>query len=784
MPTEATNPVSADDHAATKSNSNSDAKSSTETKKRFNPRRRNNKASGADNTPLSSTTNPPMDDTAVATDTAKTATDTATDTAKTATATATDTDIVDDHVAKKQARRQRRGPPKVTTNPTTTTNTPADTNTQPTTTTAAADVKKPAKQPAIPMDATNENDNATRNGNGNPAGVETKKQARRQRRPPKTKPNPDVVLTNPNVVLDKPMADVVMEEPVVAVQDAAMDSKTRRRQKRRGQQHPSETMEDAADATAATATDFQEDYKPSDDAVTVAPKRKPRQRRRAGKPSAVDSSEPTTNNNAKDDVAMETTDEEDKMDATEQPPTGTPTNPRQRRRGKRMLASAAAGSTAGVVAAESAPETTTDDEAIIKPRINRRQKRRAAARNVAKDKDKDDDAMDTTEEEPKGSPRKRNQKLFIRTRLGDLWTTDAATKANFRTSNNDEDELNVTFRNATEVENVYLCWMDSKGTPQNYDPLPPLESHEEKVSTTVGHVFCYAVCKDVEQCKQDKTVDTILAAYRPRVPNKDVWEYQIVTLVESTQEDATAPPSYTVLVKTAEFPKVPVDSTQKHYDSMVLGGWPVRVEPGCWEDATCKQKYEEGLAAVCKYLPEHAREALVKTTPIYINLQLTYGPSIRGTHMCFHPYVEWLVEMGCSPEKQGSVEVYQCVENLQDVDDWGVGGSFLHEICHAYHFKSLEGGYENAEIAECYQLAMKEKLYEKVSFHGGNGKPAKAYACTDPMEYFAELSVAFLGGLDSEQEYNKWFPYNRSQVKEHDPRMYELLKKLWEVECD
>jgi hypothetical protein len=311
-----------------------------------------------------------------------------------------------------------------------------------------------------------------------------------------------------------------------------------------------------------------------------------------------------------------------------------------------------------------------------------------------------------------------------------------------------------------------------------------LESNEEKIGTYVGHVFCFAVCKDLEQCKQDKTVDTILAAYRPRVPNKDVWEYQIVTLVESKQEDVNAPPSYTLLVKTAELPKVPVDSTTKHYDSMVLGGWPVHVEPGCWKDAACKQKYEDGLAALCKYLPEHAREELVKTTPIYINLQLTYGPSIQGTHMCFHPDVEWLVEMGCSPEKQGCVEVYQCVENLEDMDDWGVGGSFLHEICHAYHFKCIAGGYENKEIVECYQLAMTDKLYEKVFFHGGTDKPAKAYACTDPMEYFAELSVAFLGGLDREQEFNKWFPYNRLQVKEHDPRMYELLKKLWKVECD
>jgi hypothetical protein len=51
------------------------------------------------------------------------------------------------------------------------------------------------------------------------------------------------------------------------------------------------------------------------------------------------------------------------------------------------------------------------------------------------------------------------------------------------------------------------------------------------------------------------------------------------------------------------------------------------------------------------------------------------------------------------------------------------------------------------------------------------------------MEYFAELSAAFLGGLDKDEEYNKWFPFNRAQLKEHDPRAYELLQQVWKVNC-
>ena len=62
----------------------------------------------------------------------------------------------------------------------------------------------------------------------------------------------------------------------------------------------------------------------------------------------------------------------------------------------------------------------------------------------------------------------------------------------------------------------------------------------------------------------------------------------------------------------------------------------------------------------------------------------------------------------------------------------------------------------------------------------------KAYAWTDAMEYFAELSAAFLGQPDmhSDEEFNKWYPFNRRHVKEHDPRAYKLLKKLWKVSDD
>jgi Mlc titration factor MtfA (ptsG expression regulator) len=99
----------------------------------------------------------------------------------------------------------------------------------------------------------------------------------------------------------------------------------------------------------------------------------------------------------------------------------------------------------------------------------------------------------------------------------------------------------------------------------------------------------------------------------------------------------------------------------------------------------------------------------------------------------------------------------------------------LHELAHAYHHKFLPGGFENSELKAAYQDALKTKCYESVLKIANTEE--KAYATTNPMEYFAETSEAFFGT-------NDFFPFVRSELRRHDPKGYQLLKKLWGEQSD
>jgi hypothetical protein len=139
--------------------------------------------------------------------------------------------------------------------------------------------------------------------------------------------------------------------------------------------------------------------------------------------------------------------------------------------------------------------------------------------------------------------------------------------------------------------------------------------------------------------------------------------------------------------------------------------------------------------------------------------------------MCYHPDSRWLREHGMNPEKAGAVEV----ANARSFLKWTIAQPWmvLHELAHGYHHQFLDKGYDNADVLETFHAAKEARKYESVLRI--QGRRERHYALTNQMEYFAEASEAYFGT-------NDFYPYVRSELREHDPVFEKLLATLWSGE--
>ena len=380
--------------------------------------------------------------------------------------------------------------------------------------------------------------------------------------------------------------------------------------------------------------------------------------------------------------------------------------------------------------------------------------------------------------------------------------------------------LRVVFINELK-EPLRLCWVSGDGQLRHFYKLntsTPLltkldkdgvqlqycNSHME--NTCVGHAFVLGMCVEDNDDSNDKKIGDIVGGYRPLIASLADDEeagnsIHIVTITERPRARAglrcRTRVDVELQVKQYAVDPTPFDTSKKEYQEITISGWKCMCEHGLFDDKDkdsvlqkVRKQLEIDLQACSQKLPPKACKLLKECIPIWINKSQKYGPKcapVQGRAMCFHHEPEWLSKNGMSTKKCGGVEVYEACGYFDDHGLWyGEGGILLHELSHAWHKTFVKDGYSNDEIEECYKAALTDELYESVQVHNHEGSTdeRKAYAATNQFEYFAELSVAFLGGVGTHKdlEYNKWYPFNRKQIKTHDPRAYKLLHKMWGVE--
>ena len=172
------------------------------------------------------------------------------------------------------------------------------------------------------------------------------------------------------------------------------------------------------------------------------------------------------------------------------------------------------------------------------------------------------------------------------------------------------------------------------------------------------------------------------------------------------------------------------------------------------------------LKRVVKVVPSSALQKL-RAVPIWIN------PSYEGVRPTaeYHANIGWLRNNNRNPKMAKCVEISNV--NKFEFENTRMPFLMLHELSHAYHDQVL--GFNNPDIRSVFEAAKESGGYDEVDrFTGRKIIKDKAYAMSNPKEYFAESTEAFFGK-------NDFFPFNRAELKAHDPKMDELLMTLWGV---
>jgi len=171
------------------------------------------------------------------------------------------------------------------------------------------------------------------------------------------------------------------------------------------------------------------------------------------------------------------------------------------------------------------------------------------------------------------------------------------------------------------------------------------------------------------------------------------------------------------------------------------------------------------LQEIVRVVPGPAVEKLRK-------VKLWLSPEYPGTgpRAEYHPGAGWLRDNGRDPAMVKGVEFTNI--RIFPAEIRRMPNFVLHELAHAYHDQVL--GNNHKEVRAAYEKAKVGGTYERLERQDAEGRKhfGKAYALTNPQEYFAELSEAFFVR-------NDFYPYTRAELEKHDPEMYRLLAKTW-----
>jgi hypothetical protein len=222
-------------------------------------------------------------------------------------------------------------------------------------------------------------------------------------------------------------------------------------------------------------------------------------------------------------------------------------------------------------------------------------------------------------------------------------------------------------------------------------------------------------------------------------------------------------------------PPVNYHTPARQYEKTSEAGWTVMVEKQLMSEAPdvaakalarLKEKLPQALAA----LPDSSH-ALLKQIAFF----LMYGPKAanrgRDSGLEYFQKSASLKRDDIDPQWGNNVVIY-CAENYTEISDLWALKVLVHEMAHAYQLQQWPE--TQVDIYQAWRNAMRRGLYHNVKDEYGRNLE-NAYAATNQLEYFAELSCMYFVRCD-------YHPFNRQELKEYDPVGYDMIEKMWRLQ--
>jgi hypothetical protein len=209
------------------------------------------------------------------------------------------------------------------------------------------------------------------------------------------------------------------------------------------------------------------------------------------------------------------------------------------------------------------------------------------------------------------------------------------------------------------------------------------------------------------------------------------------------------------------------------HDTRVIEGWTVHVSRRLLTEQSkdtdrALELLQRQLAEIVRVVPSNA-VARLREAPLWFSPEY---PGVKPTAE-YHPDAGWLREHGRDPAMARAVEFTDIRHFEREMDR--MPNFALHELAHAYHHRVL--GHDHAGIQTAFRRAKESGRYDRVERRYGGGRSntwERAYALSNPQEYFAEGTEAFFSR-------NDFFPFTRAQLEQHDPGLFAVLREVWGV---